>query len=124
MERYALVLNGATRSIILWDGEAPYVPPPGHTLVPMAEAPAQSVDTLPVPAEVTNFQARAALRRAGLLEQVHAALLAAGGEAWDAWEYANHISRGSALVRSFAAQLGLTEAQIDDMFRGAALIEA
>jgi response regulator RpfG family c-di-GMP phosphodiesterase len=78
----------------------------------------------PVPTEVTNFQARAALRRAGLLEPVHAALLAAGGEAWDAWEYANHLYRNGALVKAFAAQLGFTEEEIDDLFRVAAGIEA
>lgn len=78
----------------------------------------------PVPGEVTNFQARAALRRAGLLNIVHAALQQAGGEAWDAWEYANHLYRNGALVQAFAAQLGFTEAQIDDLFRVAASIEA
>lgn len=78
----------------------------------------------PVPAEVTNFQARAALRRAALLDGVHAALQAAGGEAWDAWEYANHLYRNGALVQAFAAQLGFTQAQIDDLFRVAASIEA
>jgi response regulator RpfG family c-di-GMP phosphodiesterase len=78
----------------------------------------------PVPTEVTNFQARAALRRAGHLDRVHAALQAAPGEAWDAWEYANHLYRNGALVQAFAAQLGFTEAQIDDLFRVAAGIEA
>jgi response regulator RpfG family c-di-GMP phosphodiesterase len=78
----------------------------------------------PVPAEVTNFQARAALRRAGHLDRVHTALQAAQGEAWDAWEYANHLYRNGALVQAFASQLGFTEAQIDDLFRVAASIEA
>jgi hypothetical protein len=78
----------------------------------------------PVPEKVTNFQGRAALRRAGQLERVHAALQAAGGEAWDAWEYANDIYRRGALVQAFASQLGFTEAQIDDLFRVAASIEA
>jgi response regulator RpfG family c-di-GMP phosphodiesterase len=77
-----------------------------------------------VPTEVTNFQARAALRRAGYLDRVHAALLAAQGEAWDAWEYANHLYRHGALVKAFAAQLGFTEEEIDDLFRVAAGIEA
>jgi hypothetical protein len=78
----------------------------------------------PVPTEVTNFQARAALRRAGLLNAVNAAVTAAGGEAFDAWEYANHVYRGGVLVQTMAAGLGLTAPQIDDLFRVAASIEA
>jgi hypothetical protein len=125
MNRFALVRDGATQSIILWDGVSPYTPPPGCTLVPEAEAPPPAPPPPPpVPDQVTNFQARAALRRAGLLDPVHDALRAAGGEAWDAWEYANHVYRNGALVRAFAAQLGFTEAQIDDLFRTAAGIEA
>lgn len=79
-----------------------------------------------VPQEVTNFQARAALLRAGLFEVVDAAIMALPRtkEAWQAWEYANTISRGGALVNAMAFSLGLTEAQIDDLFRAAAQIEA
>jgi hypothetical protein len=39
MNRYALVRDGATQSVILWDGVSPYTPPAGTTLVPVAEAP-------------------------------------------------------------------------------------
>lgn len=97
-----------------------------RTIIFKADGTREIIDSgpTPVPGEVTNFQARAALRRAGLLKRVHDALQAEGGEAWDAWEYANHFYRNGALVQAFAAQLGFTEEQIDDLFRAAASIEA
>lgn len=80
----------------------------------------------PVPAEVTMFQARAVLLQAGLFDAVDAAMKALGPKSVElqAWEYANHFTRHGALVTAMAAQLGLTDAQLDDMFRAAALIEA
>lgn len=123
--RYALInAAGETVGVILWDGASSYTPPPGCRLVLERDAPPVAAPPEPVPEMVTNFQARAALRRAGLLETVHAAVQAAGGEAWDAWEYANHLYRNGALVVGMAAALGLTEEQIDNLFRTAANIEA
>jgi hypothetical protein len=78
----------------------------------------------PVPRSVSAFQARAALSRAGLLDAVEAAIAGMGGEAALAWEYATEFIRTGALLNSVATGLGLTEAQIDDLFRQAALIEA
>lgn len=78
----------------------------------------------PVPAEVTNFQARAALRAAGLLATVQAAIGSASEEAQDAWEYANVFTRHGTLVNAIGGGLGLTDAQLDDLFRAAAVIEA
>lgn len=113
-----------TESIILWDGVSDYAPPAGLTLVSEAEAPPLRAMPPPVPEVVTNFQARAALRRIGLLEQVQAAVQAADGEALDAWEYANHVYRHGALVISMSAELGLTSDQVDALFRMAESIEA
>ena len=79
----------------------------------------------PVPEKVTNFQARAALRRARMFSLVDAAVKASGNdEALDAWEYANHVYRNGVLVQTMAAGLGLTPPQIDDLFRNADGIEA
>lgn len=84
----------------------------------------------PVPMEVTNFQARAVLLNmpgtvgATMLDDITMALQAVGGQAWQAWEYANTISRGGVLVSQMAAQFGFSEEQLDDMFRQAAVIEA
>jgi hypothetical protein len=79
----------------------------------------------PVPDEVTNFQARAALIAAGLFDAVDAAVRARPSPiALQAWDYANTIKRHGALVTEVAAELDLTEQQLDDLFRAAALIEA
>jgi len=77
----------------------------------------------PVPTAVTNFQARAAFMAADLFEQVDGAVRAQGGAAFQAWEYANEFTRTGALVTGLAA-LGITDAQLDDLFRAAARIEA
>lgn len=123
--RYALVNGiGETEAIILWDGVSPYEPPAGLRLVPEAQAPAVMAEAPAVPDRVTNFQARAALRRMGLFDTVNDAVRAAGGEAWDAWEYANHVYRTGALVVGMAAQLGLDDPSIDALFRLADGIEA
>jgi hypothetical protein len=125
MARYALVNEeGETETIILWDGVSDYAPPAGLSLLPEAEAPPRRTQPAPVPEVVTNFQARAALRRIGLLEQVQAAVQAAGGEALDAWEYANHVHRNGALVISLSEALGLTADEVDALFRMAESIEA
>jgi hypothetical protein len=62
MTRYALVRNGATEGVILWDGTSPYTPPPGATLVPEAEAPPPAPEPLPpVPPEIPLIQLLLAL---------------------------------------------------------------
>lgn len=80
----------------------------------------------PVPRAVTNFQARAVLLAAGLFDQVDAAIKAQPqtSAAYQAWEYANEITRSGTLVNSMAETLSLTSVQLDDLFRQAAAIEA
>lgn len=80
----------------------------------------------PVPTAVTNFQARAALLAAGLFGRVDAAIKAQPQDspAYQAWEYANEITRTGTLVNSVAETLGFTATQLDDLFRQAATIEA
>lgn len=78
----------------------------------------------PVPELVSAFQARAALLAAGLLDDAEAAVLAVGGQTDIAWEYAVEFRRDSPTIATLGAQLGLTAAQIDDLFRAAALIIA
>lgn len=85
---------------------------------------AEGINTHPVPQEVSMRQARLALRRAGHLSNVQAALDAMTGdegeEARIEWEFAGSVTRDSDLITSIGAGLGLTEAQIDDLFRAAA----
>lgn len=73
---------------------------------------------------VSRFQARAALYGAGLLTTADAAIQAADEVAKLAWADAQEFRRNSPLVAAIAAQLSLTDEQLDDLFRTAATIEA
>lgn len=97
---------------------------PGWHLIDGALVPPQAPGQ-PVPQSVSMFQARTALRRAGLLAAVEAAVAAsADPEIQDAWEYGTELHRASRTVAALAAQIGLTDAQVDDLFRVAATITA
>lgn len=122
---------------ILIDGVETPVPPGAWNPAP---APAAA----PVPAEVTNWQARAVLRRTFLPDVPDTSLFtrtdlllrqardAAAGlpeadpariEAdlnWQAWEQANTFSRGGPLLASIGRRFGLSAERIDDLFRAAA----
>lgn len=73
---------------------------------------------------VSRFQARAALHNVGLLASVEAAVAAADPFVQIAWQDASEFRRGSPTIAALAAALGLTDVQLDDLFRAAALIEA
>ena len=83
---------------------------------------------LPPPPPVTTItmrQARLALLRAGLLDNVNAAIAAIPDEtqrraAQIEWEYAAIVERNSTLVQQLAPALGMTEAQMDELFATAA----
>ena len=77
-----------------------------------------------VPYSVTRFQARAVLAAAGLLASVEAAIASADQFTQIAWADAQEFRRESPTMNGLAAVLGLTEAQLDDLFRQAATIEA
>lgn len=90
------------------------------------EVVAAQPEAKPVPAAVTMRQARLALLQEGKLTQVNAAiasLLGADGEkARIEWEFAGHVARDNSLAQSIGALLGLNGAQLDDLFRSAALL--
>lgn len=73
----------------------------------------------PVPQQVTMRQARLALLSAGLLDDVEAVIAAAGRAAQLEWEYAAMADRSNPAVAIVQQQQGMTDAQIDDLFRGA-----
>lgn len=93
----------------LWDGEH-FTPAPPPTPV--------------VPASVTMRQARLALLGAGLLDDVDAAINAMPSPQKEAariaWEYSQEVQRHNGVVASLGPLLGLTDAQIDDLFLAAA----
>jgi hypothetical protein len=90
----------------------PYTPPP---------APGATV-----PESVTPYQAREALRGAGLLATVNAHIEAEGAEspAYNAWHYASRIRRASPFVESIGPALGLSEEAIDGLFIAAAGLDS
>ena len=77
----------------------------------------------PVPDSVTNYQARRAIRAAGLFDKVDAAIRGAGDPDFvDAWDYANVFLRSDPVIQALPAALTppLTPRQVDDLFRAAA----
>lgn len=103
--------------------------PPRADWVLMTEAEVAEVDAPkppPVPDAITMRQARLVLLRAGLLSAVDEAIASMPGVEGEAarieWEYAMEVHRQSPLVAALGHAIGLTEADIDDLFmRGAEL---
>ena len=78
----------------------------------------------PVPAVIPAWKGKAALREAGLLGTVEAAVKEAGGRVRDAWDGASEWSRDSEFLSDLAVTLGLTDMEIDRMFLVAAGIRS
>jgi hypothetical protein len=96
------------------------------TIDPVKKA---EIDRRATPREVTNFQARALLKSIpgsadgrSLCDGANDALQAMGGVPWQAWEYTTVFPRDSQLIAEIGDQLGLTDAQLDQMFVQAAAI--
>ena len=75
-----------------------------------------------IPDSISMRQARLALLGAGLLDDVNASISSMTQSVQIEWEYATSVGRQSNLVVGLASQLGLTEAQIDDLFTQAATL--
>lgn len=73
--------------------------------------------------KVSGLQARVALLQAGLLPQVEAAVSAADPIIQMAWAKAIEFHRFSPTILALSAQIGLTDTQLDDLFRAAALVD-
>lgn len=110
MLRADLGADAAAHEALIAEIEATYVPP----------EPAPPY----VPASVTMRQARLALLGAGLLDDVEAAIAALPSPQKEAakieWEYSQEVQRHNGFVSVLAPLLGLTEAQTDALFIGAA----
>ena len=72
----------------------------------------------------SRFQAKAALLQAGLLTQIEALMASADPLAQLAWAEAVEFRRDSPTIAALATGAGLTETQIDDLFRAAMTITA
>jgi hypothetical protein len=80
MNRFALVRDGATVDVILWDGIAPFTPPAGATLVPEGEAPPRALAPAPVPASIPLIRLLLALNALGFITQAEALAAARTGD--------------------------------------------
>ena len=78
----------------------------------------------PVPPVIPAWKGKAALREAGLLGAVEAAVTGAGRRVQDAWAGASEWSRDSAFLLTLAEDLDLTDMDIDRLFLVAAGIKS
>lgn len=80
----------------------------------------------PVPQVVTMRQARLALNAAGLLASVNSTIASMPGAVGEAarieWEFSSTVERHKPLVVALTPSLGLTNAQIDQLFITAATL--
>ena len=73
-----------------------------------------------VPQQVTMRQARLELLSRDLLDDVDAVIAVAGRAAQIEWEYASTVDRDNPVIAAVQQQQGMTDEQIDDLFREAA----
>ena len=76
----------------------------------------------PTPASISMRQARLVRLQVGLLEAATAAVDGQGEAERISWEYATEIRRDDPLVARLASTLGLTDDQLNDLFRQAATL--
>lgn len=72
----------------------------------------------------SRFQVKAALDDAGLLADAEAAVQSLSARQQLAWTDQDRFTRLSPTINAVATILGLTETQVDDLFRQAATIKA
>lgn len=72
----------------------------------------------------SRFQAKAAMMNAGILQQVEALMAKAPALDQLAWAEAIEYRRSSPMINTLAATFGLSDTQIDDLFRAAMSIAA
>ncbi|PWE32788.1 hypothetical protein DDZ14_08560 [Maritimibacter sp. 55A14] len=99
-----------------WDGSAFTAPP--------APDPAEALAAERAGMIVSKFQAKVALLQAGLLSQVETAIQSADAVTQLAWAEANEFHRDSPAIAALSAAIGLSETEVDDLFRAAAVIAA
>ena len=72
----------------------------------------------------SRFQARAALMQSGILDQAEAIIAQADALTRLAWAEAVEFRRNSPTINAMGAALGMTDAQLDELFEAAMGIEA
>ena len=96
----------------------------GWLVVALTAAEMTAIAKAKVPASVTMRQGRLALLAAGKLAQVDAAIASLPEPQKSAalieWNFSNELQRGNAFVATLGAALGLSDAQVDQLFITAA----
>lgn len=99
---------------------------PRWQVVDLTPAEIAAIAKAKVPASVTMRQGRLALLAAGKLAQVDAAIASLPEPQKSAalieWNYSNELQRGNAFVATLGAALGLSDAQVDQLFITAAAL--
>ena len=89
----------------------------GNSIGPYVAPPPPQVE------QVTAYQAKIQLSRAGLYDSVVTTVNTSDNpELKIAWEVATSFERNSPFILSLQPELGLTDAQVDDLFQQASLI--
>ena len=95
-----------------------------QAVMPTPPTEAESLEAWRATAEVSRFQAFAALYADGKLDDAEAAVAAAGGLTVIAWQNAQVFKRSSPMMNALAPALGLDDEALDELFLAAAEIEA
>lgn len=82
----------------------------------IAELTAEEIRERDVPKVITPRQARLALLQANLLDEVETAITT-NREYQIYWEYSLEVKRDDVLLNQMATVLGLTEQQVDELFK-------
>lgn len=114
---------------LAWQGREPDAAFQSSLVVPVTpsrgwDVAAPPASQPPVPPVIPAWKGKAALREAGLLDAVESAVLATGGRIQDAWIGASEWNRNSGFLQALSAKLGLSQGQIDQMFRDADAIRS
>lgn len=75
-----------------------------------------------VPPSVSMRQARLALLQAGKLDAVNAVVAAADPATQLSWEYSATVERANPIIAALAEGLGMTSADLDNLFRAASAL--
>lgn len=124
LESYGVLQVTETAPPATVSGETPRALPPA--LVDGVWTQQWEIVPSPVPVTVSMRQARLALLGAGMLIAVDTAIAGMPSPQKEAaqieWEYATEVRRNSPLIAALGPALGLSEEQIDGLFRAAAVL--
>lgn len=110
-----------TYKICYWDVEAQEQRVRDATAEEAYELDARKIAPVPVPQMVTMKQARLALFQEGYLNQIQPVIDGLSDpiktEALIQWEYSTTVERDNQFCTLLGTEIGLTDTQIDDLFR-------